>query len=169
MPGLALLVLDPQRDFFTPDNPNAEEFAAALAVINQAIELFRAAAQPIVVALHTSAAKPEGSWEHGIWEELEVDPGDPRVNKGSVDAFQDSDLDEALRDLGVDRVVLAGFLSDLCVLGSYFGALHRGYEPRVLEGATAALNAGRRAHVEAVVRTTDLDTLSGELGAVRPG
>ncbi len=45
MSKVALLVLDPQRDFFKPGNPNAEEFDAALGVINQAIELFREAAQ----------------------------------------------------------------------------------------------------------------------------
>jgi nicotinamidase-related amidase len=162
--SLALLVLDPQRDFFHADNPHLDEFNAALAVTNQAIEMFRTAGRPVVVALHTSGAKPEGSWEHGIWDEFQIDPGDVRVKKGSVDAFWDSSLGEVLQGLAVDRVVLAGFLSDMCVLGSYFGALVRGYEPRVLEGATAALDGGFRAHVEALVRTVALETLSEELG-----
>jgi len=117
----------------------------------------------IVVAQHTSQVKPEGNWEHGAWEGSDIDSTDVRINKRYADAFWESDLDQRLQELGVDRVVLTGFLSNICVLASYFGAMVLGYDSRVLESATAALGAGLRSHVEAIVRTVNFEQLIANL------
>lgn len=159
----ALLVVDPQRDFFQPGTPNAAEFDEALNLINSAIAAFRDAELPVVVVLHTSEAKPEGSWEHGVWESFHIDPDDVQVKKGSLDAFWASDLDQRLQEMNIQRVVLSGFLSDMCVLGTYFGARVRGYESCVLRNATAALGRGLRAHVEAIARTVALEEMLEEV------
>ncbi len=158
----ALLVIDPQRDFFRPATPNATEFDEALNLINRAIAAFRGAGLPVVVVLHTSEAKPEGSWEQGAWESFDIDREDVHVKKGSLDAFWASDLDQRLQEMNIQRVVLSGFLSDMCVLGTYFGARIRGYESYVLRNATAALGRGLRAHVEAIVRTVALEEMLEE-------
>ncbi len=164
----ALLVLDPQRDFFEPDNPNAAEFNAAVGVINQATRMFRAGGLSVVIALHTSAAKSAGSWQHGVWEGVDVRPTDVRLNKTTVDAFWQSGLDDHLQDRTVERVVVSGFLSDHCVLGTYFGARARGYDACLVKDGTAALELGLRSYVEAVVRTADLGHLPAELESPDP-
>jgi len=61
----SLLVLDPQNDFFSEDNPNIGEFRATIPVINRALQLFRQKGLPIIFIQHTSTKKPIGSqaWE----------------------------------------------------------------------------------------------------------
>lgn len=44
----ALLILDPQNDFFEADNPNLTEFLATVSIINSAISIFREHHWPII-------------------------------------------------------------------------------------------------------------------------
>jgi nicotinamidase-related amidase len=58
--------------------------------------------------------------------------------KRSYGAFDGTDLDERLRALGVEEVVLAGQHTHICVRHSSYGALIRGYEIAVPRDAVCA-------------------------------
>ena len=62
--------------------------------------------------------------------ELEPVPGDRELSspKRCYGAFDGTDLDERLRALAVDEVVLAGQHTHICVRHTSYGALIRGYE-----------------------------------------
>jgi len=61
----ALLILDPQNDFFEEDNPNITEFRKTVPVINRVHQMFHDRALPTLFIQHTSTKKPAGShaWE----------------------------------------------------------------------------------------------------------
>ncbi|MFJ9645500.1 isochorismatase family protein [Streptomyces sp. NPDC101206] len=64
--------------------------------------------------------------------------GEPVVVKQLPDSFQDTGLDETLRELGTGRdLVLAGFMTHMCVASTAQGAFTLGYRPTVVAEATA--------------------------------
>ncbi|MBO8198107.1 isochorismatase family protein [Streptomyces smyrnaeus] len=64
--------------------------------------------------------------------------GEPVVVKHHPDAFHDTDLDKILRELGAGtQLVLAGFMTHMCVTFTAQGAFNLGYRPTVVAEATA--------------------------------
>ncbi|MER5962830.1 isochorismatase family protein [Streptomyces sp. NPDC002057] len=64
--------------------------------------------------------------------------GEKVVVKQVPDAFHGTDLEETLKDLGVSGdLVIAGFMTHMCVLFTAQGAFNRGYRPTVVAEATA--------------------------------
>ena len=53
----ALLVVDPQNDFFESDNPNLVEFQRVLPTINSAISIFKKQGWLVIFIQHTSSKK----------------------------------------------------------------------------------------------------------------
>ncbi len=139
----ALLILDPQNDFFGADNPNLAAFQAAVPVINAASAHFRAQKWPLAFIQHTSQHKPAGSdiWE--IYPGFERRPDDLVLNKTHYNAFWNTKLDSLLRSLQVDFVLVCGFISEYCVLSTLRGAFERGYAGAILHGAIASLQDAR--------------------------
>ncbi|GAA4936264.1 isochorismatase family protein [Streptomyces coeruleoprunus] len=64
--------------------------------------------------------------------------GEPVVVKQFPDAFHNTDLEKTLRDLGAGPdLVLAGFMTHMCVSFTAQGAFRLGYRPTVVAEATA--------------------------------
>ena len=57
-------------------------------------------------------------------------------------------LDHALRNMGVEDLVMTGILTDMCVLGTARVASEIGYNSMICEDACATLT--QRAHVDAL-------------------
>jgi len=70
--------------------------------------------------------------------ELEPSAGELISPKRGYGAFDGTGLDEELRSLGVDEVVLTGQHAHICVRHSAYGALLRGYEIMVPRDAVTA-------------------------------
>jgi nicotinamidase-related amidase len=63
--------------------------------------------------------------------------GELVVVKTFPNAFTDSDLDERLRAAPQRDLILAGFMTHMCVSSTARGAFSLGYRPAVVAGATA--------------------------------
>ncbi|NUP49362.1 MAG: isochorismatase family protein [Catenulispora sp.] len=64
--------------------------------------------------------------------------GEPVVVKRFPNAFHETVLEKTLRDLGVgEHLVLAGFMTHMCVAFTAQGAFHLGYRPTVVAEASA--------------------------------
>ncbi|MFI9114365.1 isochorismatase family protein [Streptomyces venezuelae] len=73
-----------------------------------------------------------------ISDEVAPVEGEKVVVKQFPDAFHATDLEETLKDLGVTGdLVIAGFMTHMCVLFTAQGAFNRGYRPTVVAEATA--------------------------------
>ena len=63
--------------------------------------------------------------------------GERVVVKNYPNSFVNTDLDDDLKSLGVSNLVLAGFMTHMCVNSTARGAFNLGYAPTVVAGATA--------------------------------
>ena len=136
----ALLLLDPQNDFFGEDNPNLSAFQATVPVINAAIATFREQHWPVIFIQHTSDRKPEGSNIWKILPQFNLHPEDICLNKTHFNAFWQTDLETILKSKQVNSVIVCGYMSEFCVLSTLRAAMERGFDASILEGAIASLN-----------------------------
>jgi nicotinamidase-related amidase len=63
--------------------------------------------------------------------------GEPVVVKTFPNSFVQTDLDARLKSVGASNLVLAGFMTHMCVNSTARGAFNLGYAPTVVAGATA--------------------------------
>ncbi|WP_446037379.1 isochorismatase family protein [Streptomyces sp. SID1143] len=98
--------------------------------------------------------------------------GEPVVVKRFPDAFHETELAEVLRERGAGTdLVLAGFMTHMCVTFTAQGAFKRGYRPTVVAEATATrpLAAPDGTVVPAdVLQTSALAALGDLFGVVVP-
>jgi len=63
--------------------------------------------------------------------------GEPVITKSKPNSFVGTDLDERLRAAGVTELILAGFMTHMCVNSTARGAFNLGYKSTVVAHATA--------------------------------
>lgn len=89
-----------------------------------------------------------GTFEHDILDSLTPRPGELVLNKNSSSIFNSTDIDQLLKNLEVDTLVVVGGATDMCVLTSSLDAADRGYSVVVAEDCTCTFN--HRNHVQAL-------------------
>lgn len=94
-------------------------------------------------------ASHRGSAQYQIAQQLAPTRADLVVDKFTSGAFTASTLDHALRNMKMESVVIAGILTDACVLGTARVATELGYNSLICEDACATLT--QRAHDEALL------------------
>jgi len=162
-----LLLVDLQNDFLHPDgayhrggaaNPNAEGLVTRVAELAATA---REARVPVVatrftlvpgpdgepiVADHLRRLRPflrrgdfaEGAWGHAVVDELL--PVDGSVDKVVYSAFRHTRLEWLLRSFGVDRLVVAGIVTNGGVASTVRDAHSRGFEVDVVGDCCAAFD-----------------------------
>ncbi|MFF1508312.1 isochorismatase family protein [Streptomyces sp. NPDC058326] len=135
-----LIMIDFQNTYRT-GVMRLDEAEQAVAAGARLLAAARAAGAPVVHVVNDGG---EGT-PYDIRAEIgaisgEVAPaeGEKVVVKQFPDAFHATDLEDALKDLGAGGdLVIAGFMTHMCVLFTAQGAFHRGYRPTVVAEATA--------------------------------
>ncbi len=136
----ALVIIDMLDDFVDGALANAR----AQAIVPALQRLLAHARREGWVVVFSNDAHQAGDPELAVWGEhamagspgaqviaaLEPRPGDRELvsPKRAYGAFEGTGLDEQLRELGVDEVVLTGQHTHICVRHSAYGALIHGYE-----------------------------------------
>lgn len=64
-------------------------------------------------------------------------PGEKVITKAYPSSFEKTDLDAELKRLGVTDLVIAGFMTHVCVNSTTRAAFNHGYRPTVVASATA--------------------------------
>lgn len=112
----------------------------ALAEVGRLLERARAAGAPVFHVRHDAGpgspydvAAPSGQ----ISAEVAPRDGEPVITKRSPDSFAGTDLEARLRAAGRTDVVLAGFMTHMCVSSTARGAFSLGFRPTVVAAATA--------------------------------
>lgn len=100
----------------------------------------RTAGSPIIHIQH--AAGPGSPYDidgesGAIVDRVAPRAGEPVVIKRYPNSFVDTDLDARLKASGAGTLVLAGFMTHMCVSSTARGAFSLGYVPTVVAAATA--------------------------------
>lgn len=82
-----------------------------------------------------------GSFEHAVVSELAPIEGELVIDKNASSPFNGTGIDQLLRNLGLETLVIAGMATDMCVETTARDAADRGYNVIVVEDATATFFA----------------------------
>lgn len=145
MARTALLVIDAQQEYFAPlgrlplpDGPRAVERIAAL------LAWARAHGTPVVHVVHESRRSDPTTFAPGS-PTLAIHPaaqpavGEPVVTKHLPGAFTGTALETHLRAQGIEQLILAGFMTQMCCDTTARQAAHRGFRVLMAADAMAAM------------------------------
>jgi len=100
-----------------------------------------------------------------ISDEVAPEDGEHVIIKNFPNAFIQTPLDEALKSRGIENIILAGFMTHMCVNSTAHGAFNLGYKPTVVANATAtrslqaadgSMIKAKQVHDAALASTRDL-------------
>jgi len=100
-----------------------------------------------------------------IADEVAPVAGEAVITKNYPNAFIQTDLDAQLKTAGVNNLVLAGFMTHMCINSTAHGAFNLGYNVAVVAGATATrplqaangkILSAQEVHDGAIASTRDL-------------
>lgn len=121
-----------------------------------------------VVAGH---AMVDGSWGAEFYEGLAPLPGEFVVRHSRVNAFYGSQLEEVLRVLKAERLIIAGVATNSVVLTSVACAADMGYEVIVVSDACSSgrpdLHEASLENMKLTADVMELDVLVGRLASER--
>jgi nicotinamidase-related amidase len=98
--------------------------------------------------------------------------GEPVVVKQYPNSFVQTDLDERLKAVGPSNLVLAGFMTHMCVNSTARGAFNLGYAPTVVAAATATRTlpgVGGESVSAAAMQSASLAGIADLFAVVVPG
>ena len=159
--GLALLVVDVQRDFCPGGALAVRDGDRVVPDLNRVIAVSRKAGVPIFFTRdwhppnHTSFKKQGGIWPPHCVQgtkgadfhpDLVIPASTTIISKGdkpkqeAYSGFQGTDLAKRLKALGVREVVIGGLTTDYCVKESSLDAIHEGFAVNVIKDCVKAVN-----------------------------
>ncbi len=130
-PNTALLVIDVQVGVVA----KAWERDDVVNRIAELVERARSAGVDVVWVQHADSDLPAGSDEWRIVPELAPAGDEALIGKGYGDAFEETELEQTLADLGVGRLLVTGAQTDQCIRSTLHGALVRGYDTVLVSDA----------------------------------
>lgn len=164
--GDATLVLVDFQRTYTGGVLELDGWKAAVDSAAALLDRARRAGTPVV---HVIDAGYDLDSEDGkIIAELAPVDGEVVVVKSVPNGFHRTDLHERLRAAGRENLILAGFMTHMCVLFTAEGAFLRGYRPTVVSDAsgTRALTGGGVELSAAQVHHAALATIEDLYGVV---
>lgn len=96
-----------------------------------------------------------------ISDEVAPAQGEPVIVKSYPSSFKDTPLDELLRATGRLDVVLAGFMTHMCVNSTARDAFNLGYRPTIVASATATRDLPGRGGVTVPAAAVQAASLAG--------
>ena len=170
----ALVMIDCQNTYRT----GVMQLAGVEPALDEAARLLgraRALAVPIIHIQHD--AGPGSPYDvraeiGAIADKVAPRGGEPVIVKNFPNSFVQTELHERLQKLGVSSVVLAGFMTHICVNSTARGAFNLGYRPTVVAAATAtrALPTARGGVVSAAaLQEASLATIGDLFGVIVAG
>jgi nicotinamidase-related amidase len=158
----ALLVIDLQKKFFEIDDAHSESLKLAIDYINEAISIFRKKGFPIISIQHKNENEGliPGNEEFEVHESVKLEPQDLRIIKIYGNSFTKTKLNEKLRQLNVDTVIITGFCAEECVLSTYIGAEDNDFTPVILRSAIASGNPNHIKFVEEISNLISIGALT---------
>jgi nicotinamidase-related amidase len=138
----ALLLIDIQNDYFPGGKMELEGPVEAAQNAAELLQCFRDHALPTVHIQHVSLAPDATFFISGWWgsDIHDITPhyeGEPLVQKHYPNAFRETDLLSMLREWDIERVIITGMMTHMCVDATVRAAADHGFQVIVAEDACA--------------------------------
>lgn len=129
----ALLVIDVQQGVC---HDLMHDVKSVIDRINHVADKARSAGVPVIFIQHESERYlPHGSHEWQLADGLRVEKGDMKVRKKTPDSFHKTGLNEVLKGLDVNELIICGLQTDFCVDTTTRRALAHGFPVALIEDA----------------------------------
>ncbi|MBL8474736.1 MAG: cysteine hydrolase [Methyloversatilis sp.] len=113
---------------------------AALVEARRALDLARGLGRPVIHIQHDAGPGTPYDVSASIGRISDIvapQAGELVITKNYPNSFVQTSLDEELKRLDVKQLVLAGFMTHMCINSTARGAFNLGYSPTVIASATA--------------------------------
>jgi len=163
----ALLVIDMQLGNFLEPHP-IHEGDGLLKRVKSLIIKARSARIPIIYVQNNGGEGDPDEYGTPGWEvhpSIKPRPDDFMVQKGSPDAFHETDLQKGLKSDGIKRLVVAGLQTEYCVDTTCRRAYSLGYEVTLVGDAHSTWDSDRLSADEIIGHHNDV--LSGWFATLR--
>jgi nicotinamidase-related amidase len=142
-PKRALLVIDVQNEYFTGKLPVTYP-TGSLANVLSAMDAAREHGVLAVVIQHASLQPDapvfrKGSKEWELHPKVAAQPRNVLIHKSLPGSFTGTELEAWLRERGVETVVIAGYMTQMCCDTTARQAMHLGFGVEFLSDATGTL------------------------------
>ena len=148
----AIIVVDMLKDNLkeSPRNPYFQEGSAIISNLQRLLEEGRKRGFPIIFACDSflegdfifkgrmKVHSLRGTKGADVVDELKPEPSDIILPKRRFSAFFKTDLDQTLRVLGVDTIVVTGITTEVCVLMTVMDGLSHDFSAILLEDCSAS-------------------------------
>lgn len=133
----AFLIIDMQKGLFTPATPRYDT-EGVVKRINKLATRFREHGYPVIYIQHNGSKQNcfvPNTIEWEILDELNIAESDLIVSKTANDSFYETDLEEKLKALNVNELVITGCATDFCVESTIQSALTKDFDITVVKDA----------------------------------
>jgi nicotinamidase-related amidase len=139
-----LVIVDIQNDYFPGGANPLEGPEAAAAQAARLLARFRESGDPLVHMQHVwdapdAAFMAPGTAGVEIHESVAPRPGETVIQKRHPNSFLDTELEQRLRDAGVDRLVVCGMMTSMCVDATVRAGADLGFPVVVAHDACATM------------------------------
>ena len=138
----ALLLIDIQNDYFPGGKMELEGPVEAAKKANELLQCFRDHAMPTVHIQHISL-KPDATFFIPSDRGTDINDltahyeGEPLVQKHYPNSFRETDLLDLLKKWKIERVIITGMMTHMCVDATARAAADLGFQVMVAEDACA--------------------------------
>ncbi|WP_163337457.1 cysteine hydrolase family protein [Desulfopila sp. IMCC35008] len=143
MKKTALIIVDIQNDYFPGGRFEQEGANAAAEKASNALTAFREQALPVIHIHHESLQEGAGFFLPGtqgaeIHSSVAPVDGEIVILKHFPNSFRETELEKELRSQSIERVVITGMMTLMCIDATTRAASDLGFEVTVLHDACAA-------------------------------
>jgi nicotinamidase-related amidase len=155
----ALLVIDIQNAYLPQMSEDEKKFA--MRVINGAIWYFRENNLPIIRVYHSDLrwGPEENSEDFQYPESVIIQDSDLKIHKHYPSAFTKTNLDELLKEKGINTIFLCGLSATACVLATYYGGIHHGYNTYLIREAIMSHNPSYTNVIKDICESVGFETM----------
>ena len=166
----ALILIDIQNIYFTPGDYLLDEPERAAAQASRLLSGFRELGLPVFHIRHLFGEDDAPGVEQlrAHHESVAALPKEPVIDKRHPSAFLETDLRRQLENMGVQRLVVAGMMSHMCVDTTVRAAQDFGYDVLLVDDActTKPLQTRMGLIGAAVVHEVFMASLDGTFASV---
>lgn len=160
MSKTALLVIDVQNDYFPQGKMELFRAEQALIHVNRLEDTFIKNNQPIIYIQHIANQANAPFFEAGtegvaLHSGLRIQADSIVIEKHYPNSFFQTTLKAELEQLGVDKLVISGMMTHMCVDATSRAAAELGYQPTIIAEATATRQLS---YADRTVQAEDVQT-----------